>query len=522
MKKRYLTILMMVMMACSFTACDKAATDDAKDDNTQAVSSEEDSKTEREEQPPMDENGDGESDISGQEEVADGPLLDITTHYYDVGEDVDYISGYYPTVKVIGDNYPELKTAIDRWSADYKSGYESQIQQYREDARQLAEDMEDYFYAYSFNNSVKTARLDNRITSLEITEYSYTGGAHGYDYLYGVTFDTQTGKEITFEDLGDIEDEVRTYIDEYIEQKRGEGYGFSFYEDAIEESLSSPIWYLDGLGLNVVFNAYVIGSYTEGRTVVNIPYAEMEHFNPDYKLESEAMFAELCLNDGLELDLDGDGTLDTVELSGEYDENEDLQLCLKVNDLSLDLDTCARLMYSYFVRTENGRSFVLVSYDAMSDDYATQLVEMTSGTPEKMDTVEGYLASMSNEVFTVNANVNALGTYSGKRTYTFSEGTLQPVEERYTFASLEENPKREGIVLKKALNVLIDENGTLKEKELPVGTTLYPIDSDAETVVGFELEDGTYGEITFERRDYTIYIDGISEYDIFENLPYAG
>ena len=522
MKKRYLAVLMAATMAFSITACGTASTDSGKEDGAQNVSEKAEDSKEGGEQTSAEESKEGKEDTADKKEEVKGPCLDITNNFYDAGENADYIFGWYPTIEVVGDNYPELKNALDSWSADYKSGYESTLEQYTLDAVQQAEDMGDDFYGYSFNYSAETARLDNRIASISIVEDSYAGGAHGYSYLYGVTFDTQTGKEITFEDLGDIRDEVKAYIDDYVAGKRKEGCPFSFYEDNIEEIMENPVWYLDGLGLNIVFNAYDIGSYAEGRTVVRIPYTELEHFNDDYKPEKETMFAKLWLSEPVDIDVDADGTVDKVELSGEYDDNGDLEICLKVNDISLDFGICAYLTGSYYVRTEDGRSFVLISCDRMSDDYFTQLVEVTSGTPEKLDEIDGKIASMSNHAFIVNTHVDALGTYSSKRTYTFSEGKLQPVEERFTFASREADPYLNGIVLKKELTVSIDEDGTMIEKELKAGTTLYPVNSDGETVVGFELEDGTYGEITFERQDYTIYIDGVSEYDLFELLPYAG
>lgn len=522
MKKRYLAMLIVATMAFGISACDTAATDSGKEDETKNVSEEAAGDKAGKEQVSSGENEDGKNDFANQKEEAKGLRFNITKNYYDTGENAMYITGYYPTVGVVGNDYPELKDALEKWSADYKSGYESEMKQYISEAVEQAKDMGEDFYAYSLDYSAEAVRLDNRIASIAIAEDSYLGGAHGYSYLYGVTFDTKTGKEITFEDLGDIKAEVRAYLDEYVARKRAEDYPFSFYEDNIEEKMKAPTWYLDGLGLNMVFNAYDIGSYAEGRTVVRIPYAELENFNDAYKLENDVMFTKLWQNESVDIDVDADGTSDKLELAGEYDENGDLKLSLKLNDLSLELDNCSYQTTSYFVRTENGRSFVLVSYDLMSDDYITQLIEVTNGNLEKLDTIEGEILSMSNDAVVVNVYVYALGTYKGRRTYTFSEGKMQPEGERFTFASRKEEPSRTGIVLKKELSVCIDEDGTMTETKLDAGTTLYPVNSDGETVVGFELEDGTYGEITFERQEYIIYIDGVSEYDLFEELPYAG
>lgn len=522
MKKCNIVIVVLIVMTFTLAACGKASTDALEENTVQNTSVEKEDEAKGEEVSSEDESSNTEGNTDEDKEDSDGPSIDIETHYYDAGEDAVYIYGYYPSVTVTGTDYPELKDALDYWSDDYKSGYESQMQEYTQNAKLDAEIRGDEYYGYTFEYSAKAARLDNRITSIAVDEYSYAGGAHGYNYLYGVTFDTQTGTEIVFEDLGDIRAEVRTYVDAYINEKRNDGYMFDFYEETIEDYMNAPVWYLDGLGLNIIFNAYDISTYAEGATVVTIPYEEMTDFNSDYKPEGAAVFAQLWLSKQISVDIDADTVIDVVELVPEYDENGDVKLSVKVNDLRLDLDVCARFTSSYFVRTKDGRSFVLVSCDMMSDDYVTQLIEVSSGTPEKRGEVEGNLISMSNQMFIVDANVYVLGTYGSKRTYTFSDGVLQPVEDRYTFGDIEDNTNRTGPVLKTALTVLIDENGTMVQRELAAGTRIYPVNSDGETVVGFKLEDGTYGEINFERQDYIIYIDGVSEYDLFDELPYVG
>ena len=159
----------------------------------------------------------------------------------------------------------------------------------------------------------------------------------------------------------------------------------------------------------------------------------------------------------------------------------------------------------------------------MSDDYGSFLVEVTDGTPKLCETFGmGGVNSISNDGVVVSGNVYVLGTYCGVRAYSFEEGSFQPIEERFVFNNDKNSQYRMGPVLKKSLKVQIEENGSMVQKELEAGTAIYPVDTDGETIVGFELEDGTYGEITFEKKEGIIYIDGVSEYDLFDELPYAG
>ena len=522
MKKRHLVMVMAAALTLGLTGCNGKEKDNVSDNVQKGMEIEEENTTQENTQIEADEETVVETEDSGQE-AGNGPHLNFVTEYYDSGEDSKYIFGYYPMAEVTDENYPELASAVSSWFDNYKENYEAEMEKYAADAKMAAEDMGDDFSIYTLNYSAKAQRLDNRITSIAISESSYTGGAHGYDYMYGITFDTQTGKEIQFEDLGDIQSDVAEYIDEYIKQKRNEGYMFDFYEDTIAEKLANPVWYLDGIGLNFIFNAYDIGSYAEGRTIVSIPYSKMENFNPEYKMEGGAMFAELRQNEPVSVDANEDGKMETIELLSEYDENGDTKMSLKVNDVSMELDMCAYMTTAYFVRAENGRSFVLVSCDMMSDDFTTQFIEVTEGTPKKLETISGKLIGMSNDTFTVSAAIYTLGTYTAKRSYTFAEGVVKPVEERFEFKQRGcEKTEEGGLVLKAAMKVLIEQNGSMEEKELPAGTKIYPINSDGESVVGFELEDDTYGEITFERKDAIIYINGVSEFDLFESLPYAG
>ncbi|MDE6627521.1 MAG: DUF3298 and DUF4163 domain-containing protein [Lachnospiraceae bacterium] len=282
MKKAYIAMIMAAILC--LTACGKPTeVASTEGETTQNISSETENESTEDEA--------GEPDTESTEDtnlpdLSAGPQLNITTNYYDAGENnYEYISGTYPIIEVMGDDYPELKEAITTWISSYTDGYMARAQELLDNAKIDAENMGDNFYKFSLDYSAKTVRADNRITCLAVNEYSYGGGAHGYDYLYGVAFDTQTGTEITFEDLGNIQAEVRTYVDAYINEKRNDGYTFEHYETAIEDYMNAPVWYLDGLGLNIIFNAYDIASYAEGRIIVSIPYDELENFNADYKPE---------------------------------------------------------------------------------------------------------------------------------------------------------------------------------------------------------------------------------------------
>ena len=69
---------------------------------------------------------------------------------------------------------------------------------------------------------------------------------------------------------------------------------------------------------------------------------------------------------------------------------------------------------------------------------------------------------------------------------------------------------------------LLDADGSYRAGEVPAGTTLTPMATDAAQYFYFILDDGREGRVVFERREYEVYIDGVSENEYFEELMYAG
>lgn len=527
MRKKYLILWMAVAIVSGMTGCGKKTEDVPVSTQAEASVTEEDTEQEDQESSEVEKEDVGQDETGGEdvskEEAADVPELSFTTHYYDAGEDNQYLYGKYQTAEVRGDMYPELKASVAEWFGTYEANYKDDVEKFLPDARMQAEDMGEDFMKFSYEYSANATRVDANITSIALDESTYTGGAHGYDYLYGVTFDTKTGKELQFSDLGDIREEVKSYVDDRIQKEREQGASFEVYEDSIDEILDNPSWYLDGIGFNIVFNAYDIGSYAEGRIVIAVPYEKLPGFEKEYLPSGNVMFARMSPSAVADMDVDGDGETESVEICTEYDDNGETVLGVKVNEKSLELGTCSYMRSAYYAKCDNKRSYILISCDMMSDDYCTYLVEVTDGEPtfcERLDV--GEVNCIFNDGVMISGYVYTLGTYSGLRRYTFAGGAFEAVDERFTFENGKGGSARSGPVLKQALTVQVDEDGEMIEKELEAGTRIYPVNTDGEGVIGFELEDGTYGEIAFERRDGTLYIDDISEYDLFDELPYVG
>lgn len=455
-------------------------------------------------------------------------LISIVNQNYDtVTDDGEYFWGDYDIPIVESEQYEKLSAAVTQWKTEYEQTYIENAKKYEQDAKSYAEESNDPdFYGYSLCDKLKVVRADERVASLTVDEAAYTDGVHGSTYLYGVSFDSQTGEQIRFADLGEIRESIILYLQDYFTDNPSDLFDSDECLEIFENKVGNDdAWFLTGEGLAIIFNEYEINSYAAGRTVVIVPYGELTGFHQGYLPMDDAGFTELYENKPVYADTNGDGEAEEITLAVYYSEDGGCDAELKVNDSSQEFYYGSGLKSGYFIRTKEKRCFVMVDGDEASDDYVIQLIEVTDGTARQCDQVGGAISAMSNEVVLVNGTIDVLGTYQTTRHYTYTSGSFTPVEERYTFInnSVEDLDSR-APKLKKPVKVKLgaSEGSELVEEELPAGTVIYPYNSDGETVLGFMLEDGRYGEIIFERTEEGLMMDGVSEWDLFDNLPYAG
>ena len=181
---------------------------------------------------------------------------------------------------------------------------------------------------------------------------------------------------------------------------------------------------------------------------------------------------------------------------------------------------------AYLLKKEDGRSFVILDADYASDDFVTFVYELTDGTLQERDRLEGVSlqdGTVNTETLTLRMHLDVLGTYSSLMNYTIGEdGRLVQGEEFFRIQPDDTGQKM--LITVRELPVVIEG----KETVLPKGTRLYITGTDNEGTAVFHNEDTqTDGEIRYTRGDkgedtWTIYIDGIPDYEYFETIPYAG
>jgi hypothetical protein len=117
---------------------------------------------------------------------------------------------------------------------------------------------------------------------LEMKQYLYTGGAHGYGSAWYLNVDLQSGEELSTYDLLNNVDHFKNYAEKVFREKLEVPEGGSinatgFWFDEDEFYLPETIGFQDS-NLILLYNPYDIASYADGAIEIDIPIKEIESY----------------------------------------------------------------------------------------------------------------------------------------------------------------------------------------------------------------------------------------------------
>ena len=225
------------------------------------------------------------------------PKFDMTVSYSfedeTLPEDHDGSDVYYSqslgTASVHSDNNDKAAAAINE-SLDVlyaqlrdEAGYTKRV---------AADQPDDNILKLNYKCTPKAARCDTRVLSLVFDVAQYTGGPHGQLLRYSRSYDSDSGAELSLDDIAKNASQLRTFIenyviglaagDEYLEN--GESFLFPDFEDTIARIVAEgEQWYLDDKGLVLYADPYDIAPYAYGVLCFTVPYSALEEFiDPGY------------------------------------------------------------------------------------------------------------------------------------------------------------------------------------------------------------------------------------------------
>lgn len=245
-----------------------------------------------------------------------------------------------------------------------------------------------------------------------------------------------------------------------------------------------------------------------------------------------------------ELDLDGDGTkeLVSVQMQGAVDE-ENLELLVETDELVYNYDTYIMSSEAaYAVDLDgDGKLEVLISGDEASADFSTwcltfdreqgirpiQFADSNRGdnTDGYFDYGYGRVDAIDGNVLTMTGSQDALGTWWCSRQYTLRDGRFE-LDDGGVWIVVEDfddpdNWEYRGLKLLRDLNVTLEDG---KESVLKKGDCLLITETDKVSYVGFVTREGVRGTFPIApdvEAGWGFLVEGTSEYDFFEYVPYA-
>lgn len=443
----------------------------------------------------------------GETELAEFTEVNVTL------SGVGYEKGAEAVERLLGCTQADVEKEVDDMAADAKDHYE-----FTKEGDEYA-----FFAPYFSYSECEVTRLDTKVLSVKRSGYEYIGGAHGYGREWGTTIDLESGLKLELPHL--LEDHAgfwtkaeKVVLSELAER---EDELFEDYQSSVSQQLENTDWYLDGAGIEFCFNTYEIAPYSSGTIVVCVPYAEVaSYMKPEYLNTRDEYVVNVPRNKKVQFVQKSGETVEVGfenRMPSEY--TSEMFLILDGQELSLGENIWVN--EAYLLRRADGRTFLVYDFDWASDDFETVVCEVTEGTVNDTDRIWASIGKNSVGLYRLGLafSIQVLGSYSSSMEYQLTiDGKLEPTEERYEIGRWGES---EGLLLTKDLPVEVDGAQTV----VPAGSRISIVATDNEGIAWFETLDGSMeGMIRYERRedDYQLYIDGVSEYEYFFYLPYAG
>ncbi len=138
------------------------------------------------------------------------------------------------------------------------------------------------WYAYESQLTAEVVRCDSQVLSIRFNGYSYSGGAHGYSFSYGRSYDVQSGSRLSLAFLSATGADFPTYALERVTELCGsEAYSGLVFDTAVDQEALSDVvsdeqFLLTEDGVVFLADPYVIGPYSSGIIEFTLPYDELE------------------------------------------------------------------------------------------------------------------------------------------------------------------------------------------------------------------------------------------------------
>lgn len=481
-----------------------------------------------------------------QENQDSAAIVPVTVDYSYDGDWKDQktlFSSKVAQIKLMDDSHEKLQDALKALNQSALDDQKSVIDENKEYAEQEYASNPD-MVEYTFDRDILVARSDETVLSMAVMEGSYLGGAHPFGMTTGRTYDTQTGKELSLKDVVSDYDGIYEYVKKQLEENYDQSMFFEDYQDTLQKMFydesgdyGTVQWTISQTGLSIYFNQYDLAPYVAGSQQVDISFKEQPQlFQSKYVVEKESYSKVIRENSSCFADVNGDGKEEEISYSVARDEYGfggaitvtcDGQI---FDTAEIDKDASdaygAYGAYSsegYVLHTSDGRTYLYLQHLDDNDYRYVNVFRLDQGRPSYV----GYegMAWYNTQIldpdsFMLYTRLDVLGTYYGMKRYHVDEAGL-PASDDEAYVINESSMLQSTRDLEVTI---LEENGSETEATVPSGTGYTIFRTDGASYADAHLNDGRDCRIQIKEgsRGWGWDIDGVSEEECFEWLPYAG
>lgn len=482
----------------------------------------------------------------GQENQDPAAIVPVTVDYSYDGDWKDQktlFSSKVAQIKLMDDSHEKLQDALKALNQSALDDQKSVIDENKEYAEQEYASNPD-MVEYTFDRDILVARSDETVLSMAVMEGSYLGGAHPFGMTTGRTYDTQTGKELSLKDVVSDYDGIYEYVKKQLEENYDQSMFFEDYQDTLQKMFydesgdyGTVQWTISQTGLSIYFNQYDLAPYVAGSQQVDISFKEQPQlFQSKYVVEKESYSKVIRENSSCFADVNGDGKEEEISYSVARDEYGfggaitvtcDGQI---FDTAEVDKDASdaygAYGAYSsegYVLHTSDGRTYLYLQHLDDNDYRYVNVFRLDQGRPSYV----GYegMAWYNTQIldpdsFMLYTRLDVLGTYYGMKRYHVDEAGL-PASDDEAYVINESSMLQSTRDLEVTI---LEKNGSETEATVPSGTGYTIFRTDGASYADAHLNDGRDCRIQIKEgsRGWGWDIDGVSEEECFEWLPYAG
>lgn len=164
--------------------------------------------------------------------------------------------------------YPVITASVDsEVIKSINTAYESHAREHLSEWEQIVDELlaqGEPLAGYEATLFCEVTYQQEEIISVKYEHYSYTGGAHGYQYAYGISYNLETGEELTIGGLLGCSDDIGWEAAVSVYNQTIVGRVESVTEEAVRSVIRDCGYWLTEEGVVVQIPQYAVASYSAG------------------------------------------------------------------------------------------------------------------------------------------------------------------------------------------------------------------------------------------------------------------